>query len=494
MRCMEQSSIFHRSRLDNFAVLTFAAGAIFTLLGCLVIFNSRLNFDEGYNLQVPSNLIQHGIYGSRTLDGFTILDPYISTGPLFFFPTTLSFFVFGRGVIQARAVAAIFSILALVSLAALGKRQRGYSTAAISILLLFTIWESYYRLNTVMGDGAGIALIWAGLLTLGRYEEARKAPYGLAAGVLWGLSVWAKPSMIMAVIILAVIAAVVYILYQKGYTVKTLAVVFIPAFIIGGLWFAVSILGSAPGASLVDGSPTGLIQEQFDFHLIHNLRANLPSLFSSIAAAVVAASLVNIFRGWRKANALPLTLVMIYTLPLLWVLWWLFFNGGATFRHLFPGLVFGVLSLGLFMTARTRRAGWLMKGAVLLLVLIGSQSAFASIYNYVTRLPQIHQSQQDQRQFSADVAGMDSKAVLTGWGWFQPWDVAFLSNRAFGDITGAAETPENSYLVLSPPISSNQSLFEAAAPFIDRCSDGLILQRGDFSLYRLKEHCPVRLP
>lgn len=477
-------------------VLAIVIGLLFLLLIGLVISYSRLNFDEGYNLQVPLNLIQFGTYASRTLYGFTKFDPFISTGPLSLFAVMASFAIFDVGVLQARFVSVIFATLMLISVYGLSSWLNGRKIGAVSLLLMFTVQESWYRLGTVVGDGAGIALILIGLLAWSFYEKKRQWQFAIVSGVLWGGAVWAKPSMIMAVlfIIITLVAVVVIDKQQKFYSVRVFGWTAIVTMTLGISWFLISILETGLASSLVGGNAVGLIHEQFSFRWGHNLGHNLPLLFNTIAFGTIVGVIINLFTCVRLRNfSIPRLITNI--LPLAWIVWWILFNDGSFYRHLFPGLIFGVVPLS--ETLDTLANHWhrvpIVKVIVIVILFFGAGPALKSTIQYVTQLEKSQDDKYAQEQFAVYVAKLDPNSEIMGWGWFMAWDIAFLSNRTFGDIRSESVVNplKNVYLIITPTISSSKNARVSVSSIIERCSDNMVYDHDGYQLYHLKASCLI---
>ena len=500
-----RQSVFVKKLLDQFGahanklrssfdlVLSSSVGVLFVLVMGLMITHYGLNFDEGYNLQVPLNLLQSGVYGSRTLSGFIVLDPFISTGPLPLLAVTASFTAFGIGVLQARLVSAMFAVLILASVYGLSRRLNGRKAGALSLLLVFAVKSVCYRLGIVIGDGAGIGLILAGLVIWNFYEEKRRWPFAIAAGILWGLSVWAKPSMIMAVLFIVVALAVAVVLNTQRFPRGILSLAVAAAVVLGVSWFLISILGARQIESLAFGNAARLLREQFSFSWVRNFGHNLPSLPGTIALGILGGTILNMLTDIRTLR-FATTRLMTHALPLAWIVWWMLFNEGSIYRHLFPGLIFGSVSLAqaLVTVADDQRAR-IAKGAIAALLMVGSAPALVDTIGFITHLEEIRAGKRAQEQFAAYVAGLGPGSEVMGWGWFMAWDIAFLSNRTFGDLqTDSVVHPSGSvYLAITPTMMRYPGVYETVAPTIERCSDGLIYDYNSYRLYRLRASCSV---
>lgn len=474
------------------------AGAPVLLLIALMSINSRLNFDEGYNLQVPKNLLQFGVYGSQTLSGFKIFDPLISSGPLFLLPVALDLRIFGNGVIQARLVPIAFAILVLAALFSLSRRSNRGPGNVLACVLILVVQDAGYRLGTVVGDGAGIALILIGLMVWSYSEELQSIQLAVISGAIWGTAVWAKPSMIMAVFFICATLLVVLIRDPQRVNRKAMGASILVASIIGGAWFLVSHLSSAPRDSILFGDSSRLIQEQFDLHLSANLLRNLPVLLGSVSLAWLGAGVFNLVRLKviaQSGHDHHATNWIAQVLPVGWILWFAFFNDTASYRHLFPAMIFGILPFTQAISAPVKSI-WAksVKATLVLLLVIAGIPVILSTAGWLTHLRDSQTALREQSKFAAYIAQLEPEAHIMGWGWFMAWDIAFLSNRTFGDLKAEATVPTsaNTYLVITPTILSDPGTYNEVAAIIDRCKPDQVYDSGDYHLYHLKESCAVQ--
>jgi len=108
---------------------------------CLLLFRLGSRppawLDEGISTHAARLLIEKGVYGTQTTDGIVPFDTgVLTTGPTVVLPIALSFALFGVGMMQARAVSVVYTLLALRSLYALSERLYGRRAAAFVVLIL----------------------------------------------------------------------------------------------------------------------------------------------------------------------------------------------------------------------------------------------------------------------------------------------------------------------------------------------------------------------
>jgi len=454
--------------------LTFIAGIITTV----VFF--PVNFDEGYNLQVPVNLIHFGLYGSRTIEGFVHFDPFISTGPMVLVPIAFLFRVCGQGIIQARLIPALYAIGILFISFLLTKRLYGPSYACLSLFLLAIVGGAYWILGLVLGEGAGVFAILSGLFAWTKAEERLQIRSALLASLCWGLAVWAKPSMVIALIVI-VCSLFMSIRVKRDYTMLVL-VASASGLLVGTSWFVWFWLLKG------DMPPQGLLVQQFSLDIARNFVQNLPRFASSWGLPCLISSTL-LFRKVHDRVRLHTTSSVIYNLVTIWLLWWLLFNSDANYRHLFPGLVIGniLLTTGLLLE-RPSRFITVTRIVLVLLIAINVFLPDGPIQHFF-RLKSTLLQKQAQSEFALYIAGLDPDARILGVGWFMAWDVAFLSGRTFGhleEIKTAQDDEKAYYVVITPTIRRYPEAFLSALELIHKHRGRVIYDDSfGYTLYEL---------
>lgn len=347
--------------LGALGFLTFMAGIITTI----VFF--PLNFDEGYNLQVPVNLIHFGTYGSRTIEGIVPFDPFISTGPMVLIPITILFLICGQGIIQARLIPGLYAIgIAIISFL-ITEQLYSFSHACLMLFLLAIIGGAYWILGLVLGEGAGIFAVLSGLFAWAKAEARLQSRSALLAGLCWGFAIWAKPSMVVALIII-VCSLLISVRFTRGDAklVKLVLIASVTGLLVGLSWFVWFwiLKGSTP--------PKGLLMQQFSLSIARNFVQNLPRFVSSFGLLCFISILL--LRKFYDQGHLHITKCAIYTLVTVWLLWWLLFNSDANYRHLFPGLVLGNILLAAALLLESK--GHFIKATKFVLVLLLAINAF----------------------------------------------------------------------------------------------------------------------
>lgn len=153
-------------------------------------------YDEGTYSQIAENSALYGI------DGFQIA-PHtfesawsVNGGFPFIMPITLSYKLFGVGVLQGRVVMAIFILLFSVASYLLIRRLYGPSHALGALLLLTTFPVLYGTGKNILGEVPGLLYLILFLLLLQRIERQQfcsKWWVFFGAGITLGLCIVTKP-------------------------------------------------------------------------------------------------------------------------------------------------------------------------------------------------------------------------------------------------------------------------------------------------------------
>ncbi|MBK9121862.1 MAG: hypothetical protein IPM16_01885 [Chloroflexi bacterium] len=144
------------------------------------------DFDEGAYINVARTFAEEGIYAEKNSDGYNFLGPVISTGPTVILPIAALFKVVEPSLPAARLVIALYGFVMMASLMLLCLRLMTPRAAVLVILLALFGWGNLmpYLFRIVLGEGPGLALLFAGLLIWLTDNPGRARL--IAAGVLFG--------------------------------------------------------------------------------------------------------------------------------------------------------------------------------------------------------------------------------------------------------------------------------------------------------------------
>ncbi len=148
----------------------------------------RLSFDEGFMIEEARNLASYGVLDVATAPNTFSERPHIanSSGITVSLPLAALFYVFGFDVATARAYAIVWMLACIVAAYAFVRRHFGpwYGVAAAYLLASLPPFHNNGRM--VMGDIAGMTLMFLTLMTV--------RVYPFLSGILLGLCMVSRPS------------------------------------------------------------------------------------------------------------------------------------------------------------------------------------------------------------------------------------------------------------------------------------------------------------
>ncbi len=259
-----------------------AASILFTIMffGFFHITESpAFSFDEGWAIQVATNLSQKGIDGLQFVPGvIEHVSILTSAGYPLMYAEALWFKVFGPGLLQARAMMVVYMLaFAIVSFLLL-RRLYGATFALSSLAVLATFPTFYYFGRSVLGEIPLLFFLVCFLLFLHLAGEGsdKKRLWLFLAGTSAGLCVAAKT---MGLAFIPVLVVGIFLARRRGLVswgdIGILAVsVSLPV----GVWLVVNF---QPGDSLASilhyySNPSALTDRTATFWL------NLQKLFTNI--------------------------------------------------------------------------------------------------------------------------------------------------------------------------------------------------------------------
>lgn len=154
----------------------------------------KMWFDEGIHLHVPKAVVNYGVYADCSSDGFRYYGPTLSVGPTVMLPVAFALWIGGVGVWQARAVMALYLVLAIVAFFALARRVENprFAWVATALLLASPGVDIVWLGRQLLGEVPGLLFLVLGLIVwLDGWPAASLRRLALA-GLLFGLAVVTK--------------------------------------------------------------------------------------------------------------------------------------------------------------------------------------------------------------------------------------------------------------------------------------------------------------
>jgi 4-amino-4-deoxy-L-arabinose transferase-like glycosyltransferase len=208
-------------------------------------------FDEGSHLHVPKLLVRSGEYSDYSSDGLRTFGPTLGVGPTVMLPVAGAFKIFGIGLLQARAVIALFLLGALYLFYRLARNLDGTAGAVLALLLLMSsraigVFETGRQ---VLGEVPALFLLLGGFLMWFSAWDGSRGRLTLA-GVLLAAATITKYQILIALMPAIVVAGAANLLYYRAAPLR----VFVwPAVLTGalfGLWLLILVLYLGPTHSL----------------------------------------------------------------------------------------------------------------------------------------------------------------------------------------------------------------------------------------------------
>jgi hypothetical protein len=237
----------HASRLG--LGLRVAAGAVLIALAFYRLPDYPTPwFDEGVHLHVPETLVRFGVYADRSSDGFRYFGPTLGVGPTVMLPIAGAFKLFGIGLVQARAVMALYLIATFFVFYRFARYLHGSAFAILALTLLVTS-PSVAVVETgrqVLGEVPAFLMLAGGFWLWFTAWDGSWIRLTLC-GLLLGASSVTKYQNLLVLVPTIGIAALLNLVY---YRTARLRVFVWPGLVLGGvfgLWQVVLLLSLGPG-------------------------------------------------------------------------------------------------------------------------------------------------------------------------------------------------------------------------------------------------------
>ena len=308
-------------------------------------------FDEGSHLHVPKALVLFGVYADYSSEGFRYFGPTIGVGPTVLVPVAASLAVFGIGLLQARAVMALYLLGFALVFHALARRLAGPAAAFVATALVVTAPGAAVLEHgrQVLGEVPGAFFLVSGLLLW--FRNWNRGGWGalLASGTLLGLAAITKHVYLLA---LAPALMIAWLVNAAHYRLQSHRVFLVPGAVCAATFAAwqVAVLGLLGPATFAENSLA-----------LREMSAGAAFVFDTTIARRSASQIVGangyfglalpalLYVGWRSLHRT--------TREQQWgVVWlmaaanlgWFVFASTGWMRYAFPGLVLAALCVARF--------------------------------------------------------------------------------------------------------------------------------------------------
>jgi 4-amino-4-deoxy-L-arabinose transferase-like glycosyltransferase len=250
-------------RVISYAAWRIALVGIACLLGAALLFvhldqSPRTWFDEGSHLHVPKTLVQTGHYADRSSEGFRAFGPTIGVGPTVMLPIAAVFKIGGIGLLGARLVIALYTILAIGAFVLLMRRLAGGRLALLATILLLAApgLDFIFTGRQVLGEVPAFTYLLAGLLVWFTRDGATGdviltgcMKRCIITGGLFGLTIVTKSQLGIVIAPSLIALAILALVWDRRIGLKQVFVPLIVMVAVFGVW-ELALLTIVTGGSL----------------------------------------------------------------------------------------------------------------------------------------------------------------------------------------------------------------------------------------------------
>jgi hypothetical protein len=397
---------------------------------------AALDFDEGYNMQIPLHLAQTGSYA--TYD--QVHDPKITTGWPVLAAAALLINTESPDV-SVRYVTLVYSVLLILLVGVFLLKttaQRMVFLAGTFVVPLF-----YLFATSLLGEIPALTLTVAALILWSRKHY-------FVAGILMAMAVMTKQTYALVVVAMLIEAVISQVKYSKPMARQTGWIPFIGAFLcMHGLWalyqmvtvgsFAnyLQLVNAAADWARSQTSPRpDLIQSKL--HMI----SQILHIDSTILLGMSTLAAYQSLRMWATYTIRVLSILMVG-----WMIYILTLGATAWYRHLFPPL--SILLIVMAHHVQYLKGASINSKYILLLILPVALSIQSLVFHnpldhfaYLTRAQNLlfldHRNRPylrpkqillHQQQAASFIKSIPHAQVIAGLGWYNTPQLAYLANR-----------------------------------------------------------------
>lgn len=503
---------------------------VLVLLGFLIpsIFTSPFGgfHVEGINLQPAKNLVEHGIYGTLSKEGFDQYTYRISAGPGIVLPNAFIFQIFGINVYYSRALYALFVILSVIMLYYLVRDMYGKKVALLALLIIIPLMP-LYRQQAVDAYIPALFYLLMGAFFWFKSIENKKNVYLFLSGIFWGLSfqtMWLFLFAIFAVILTFIILRLSHNgIKNKYYIIPSVLVVLVTL-----AWFFFRVYN------------VGLRQEFLHLQQFWNQHGNravgtgtvegLVPVFYTIARPIASLIQIDIWGHFQFFIVIPAIIYAIILIGrskwtdyksiffisfiLIWFSWWFLFNLDLAKTH-FQMIVFlsqilvakflydiwvyssqnKISFLGLIKNGEVHKTvvvPYILK-AIIVCLIFGKIffPLFEGLGTMLTGNQTLTKPYKEMRSFIK--TNTEKNAMFSGWKWSLPWYVDLDNNgdrinkdRAAYPHEQREKVPE--YFIVSPEWPIVQTVKEWPNVSVDSES---VKKQNEARVKFLDENCTL---
>lgn len=200
----------------------------------------RTWMDEGIITQVSKNIAEHSKHALQIAPEKFVSAGIVSTGYPVTYPISVSFSLFGAGILQARSVMVIFILILILSVFFYLKRREEYKVAFWGTMLVATFSPLYGHGKNVLGEIPGLVFFVLLLLLVDKITDKDNPKYldYVFLGVLSGLVFSTKPIFIL--LLPALLVVYLKEVYSKKISWNNKHIIYLASFFgVALVWFLV---------------------------------------------------------------------------------------------------------------------------------------------------------------------------------------------------------------------------------------------------------------
>lgn len=307
-------------------------------------------FDEGLVLQGAINLVQHGQYAMRSVEGYRVLDqPLTANGPGIVLPISAVFTIWGVGLLQARLLMAFYLVLAVFLFNRVTKLLSGEMAALLSTLVLLVVPDEGFLLfgRQALGNVPALVYFLAGCYFFIKLLERKSSLYAYLTGGLWGLTLVTKSQYWIVLPVLGIII-LLDLLYYKQVGIKSGVILITVTLFVLILWqfMQFMIIGRENYGQYVEAMRSSARVTVFAFRAVR-IPGNIWYLIRSGFLVFVIPGLMLSVWDVRSREPHAVVRVFLVIFVVFWASWYVFVSVGWH-RYAFEAYSIGTIFFGAF--------------------------------------------------------------------------------------------------------------------------------------------------
>jgi len=299
-------------------------------------------YDEGFYVQIASNLSTYGKYGLQLQPGeIEPVSKLVTVGYPLIYPLALAFKVFGNTITVARGTMVLFILGFVLASYFLARRLFGASYALGAVALLVTFAPLYGNGKSALGEVPGLFFLILSLLSLERSVSAdRKSSLGIIfAGLFAGLCVSTKP---IFIIFVPAIALAIFINWRsRRLSLPKIFLGVLSASVPIIIWFYVQFGFSEKLTSILSFYANPFQEKNIYSVVFENLKHFVSDSGPIYLLIIMFVWLLSIIISRRKKMQISATEVASFTFSLLISMAYLKTNGW--YRFIFPAQIISLI-------------------------------------------------------------------------------------------------------------------------------------------------------